>query len=176
MPTIGTGRIAIIGAGSVGSTCAYALLLRRISSEILLTDIDSVLLNAQVQDLSDAGFLSNTKIRACTFKEAGQCDIVVVTAGAKQREGESRRGLIDRNYSILESVIGEMSPIREDAVLLLVSNPVDVLTYFAQKLSGLPKQQVIGTGTFLDSVRLRSALAEQAQVSVVSPRDKLLRT
>ena len=163
----GIGRIAIIGAGSVGSTCAYALLLRRISSEILLVDIDTALLHAQVQDLADAAFLSNAKILASSFAEAGQCDVIVVTAGAKQREGETRINLIDRNYKILESVLGAMKPFRSDAVLLLVSNPVDVLTYFARKLSGLPDAQVIGSGTFLDSVRLRSMLAEQTQVRTV---------
>jgi L-lactate dehydrogenase len=157
-------QIAIIGAGSVGSTCAYALLLRRISSNILLVDTNVSRLHAEVQDLSDAAFLSNTRIRSSTFAEAGQCNIIVITAGAKQREGESRRDLVDRNYLILQSVIREMSPIRKDAVLLLVSNPVDVLTYLAQKISGLPHAQVIGSGTFLDSVRLRSALAEQVQV------------
>jgi hypothetical protein len=163
-PAQGVGRVAIIGAGSVGSTCAYALLLRRVVSEILLVDIDTNLLNAQVQDLNDAAFLSNTRIGASTFPEAGQCDLIVVTAGAKQHEGESRRDLIERNYSILGNVIQDMSPIRGDAVLLLVSNPVDVLTDYAQKISGLPKTQVFGSGTFLDSVRLRSALAEQTQV------------
>lgn len=162
--TTNASRIAIIGAGSVGSTCAYALLLRPISSQILLVDTDTARLQAQVQDLSDAAFLSNTTICPSTPAEAGQCNIIVVTAGAKQREGESRRDLIDRNYGVLEAVIREMSPIRKDAVLLLVSNPVDVLAYFAQKMSGLPHSQVIGSGTFLDSVRLRSALAEQIQV------------
>lgn len=157
-------RIAIIGAGSVGSTCAYALLLRRVSSDILLFDVDKTRLQAQVQDLSDAAFLSNTRVRPSTAAEAGQCNIIVITAGAKQREGESRRDLVDRNYIILQSVIQELSPIKKDAVLLLVSNPVDVLTYLAQKLSGLPHAQVIGSGTFLDSMRLRSALAEQIQV------------
>jgi L-lactate dehydrogenase len=158
------GRVAIIGAGSVGATCAYALLLRRVSSEILLVDTDVPRLQAQVQDLSDAAFLSNTKVHAGTTSEAGQCSVIVITAGAKQREGESRRDLLDRNYTILASVINEMKPIRKDAVLLLVSNPVDVLTYFAQNISGLPKGQVIGSGTFLDTVRLRSMLAEQVQV------------
>jgi L-lactate dehydrogenase len=164
MATIHPNRIAIIGAGSVGATCAYALLLRRICSQILLVDTDITRLQAQVQDLSDAAFLSSTRVRSATPAEAGQCDIIVITAGAKQREGESRRDLVHRNYAIIRSVIGDMSPIRKDAVLLLVSNPVDVLTYFAQKLSGLPNGQVIGSGTFLDSVRLRSALAEQIQV------------
>jgi malate/lactate dehydrogenase len=159
-----TSRVAIIGAGSVGATCAYALLLRRVSSEILLVDTDVSRLQAQVQDLSDADFLSNTKVHAGTTSEAGQCSIIVITAGAKQRAGESRRDLLDRNYAILASVINEMKPIRKDAVLLLVSNPVDVLTYFAQNISGLPRGQVIGSGTFLDTVRLRSMLAEQVQV------------
>jgi L-lactate dehydrogenase len=157
-------RIAIIGAGSVGATCAYALLLRPIASEILLVDTDEVRLRAQVQDLSDAAFLSNTKIRASSSVEAGQCNIIVITAGAKSRDDESRRDLIDRNHLVLDNVIRGMNPIRKDAVLLLVSNPVDVLAYFAQKMSGLPHAQVIGSGTFLDSVRLRSAVAEQLQV------------
>jgi len=158
-------RIAIIGAGSVGSTCAYALLLRPVASEILLVDIDYRRLHAQVQDLSDAAFLSNTRIHSSTLPEAGQCNVIVITAGAKSRDDESRRDLIDRNYLVLDNVIREMSPIRKDAVLLLVSNPVDVLAYFAQKMSGLPHAQVIGSGTFLDSVRLRSALADQIQVA-----------
>ena len=165
MSTITPGcRIAIIGAGSVGSTCAYALLLRPIASDILLVDTDDTRLRAQVQDLSDAAFLSNTKIHSSTPVQAGQCNIIVITAGAKSHGNESRRNLIDRNYLVLDNVIREMSPIRKDAVLLLVSNPVDVLAYFAQKMSGLPHAQVIGSGTFLDSVRLRSALAEQVQV------------
>lgn len=157
-------RIAIIGAGSVGSTCAYALLLRPIASDILLVDTDTLRLRAQVQDLSDAAFLSNTKIRASTPADAGQCNIIVITAGAKSREDESRRDLIHRNHAVIDNIIRAMSPIRKDAVLLLVSNPVDVLAYFAQKMSGLPHAQVIGSGTFLDSVRLRSALAEHVQV------------
>lgn len=165
MAAINPNRIAIIGAGSVGATCAYALLLRRICSQILLVDTDIPRLQAQVQDLSDAAFLSSTRVCSATPTEAGQCNIIVITAGAKQRDGESRRDLIGRNYAILKSVIGDMGQIRKDAVLLLVSNPVDVLTYVAQRLSGLPNGQVIGSGTFLDSVRVRSAVAEQIQVA-----------
>jgi L-lactate dehydrogenase len=159
-----TSRVAIIGAGSVGSTCAYSLLLRRVASEILLVDTDSVLLHAQVQDLEDAAFLSNTAVREATLAEAGQCNIVVVTAGAKQRPGETRRGLIDRNHAILKSVIAGMAPMRRDAILLIVSNPVDVLTHFAQAMSGLPNGQVIGSGTFLDTTRLRSMVAGHTKV------------
>src|SRR4051812_37297755 len=83
-------RVAIIGAGSVGATIAYALLLRRVSSEILLVDIAPEVVHGQVLDLADAAFLSSTQVRAGTFLEAGQCDIVVITAGAKQNPGESR--------------------------------------------------------------------------------------
>lgn len=90
---------------------------------------------------------------------------MVITAGAKQRKGESRIDLIGRNLSILRSVIASMKPFKESTVLLLVANPVDVLVYFAQRFSGLPASQVMGSGTLLDSIRLRGLLAEHAQVA-----------
>ncbi|TPX59708.1 L-lactate dehydrogenase [Powellomyces hirtus] len=159
-------KVAIIGGGgSVGATAAYAILLRKCASEIVLVDLDEAKCKAQVLDLSDAAFLSDTTIRFGTPKEAGQCDIVVITAGAKQRPGETRVDLIDRNKSILESVINSMKPFKKETVLLLVSNPVDVLTFIAQKLSGLPESQVLGSGTFLDSVRLRVELADVLNVA-----------
>ncbi|KAJ3144862.1 hypothetical protein HDU86_001335 [Geranomyces michiganensis] len=158
--------VAIIGGGgSVGATAAYALLLRRVASEIVLVDLDQARCEAQVLDLSDAAFLSDTSIRAGTSKEAGQCDIVVITAGAKQRPGETRGDLIGRNRAILSSVLESMKPFKKETVLLLVSNPVDILTYFAQTSSGLPIGQVLGSGTFLDSVRLRSDLAKTLGVA-----------
>jgi len=163
-------RIAIIGAGEVGSTIAYSLILNPIAGDILLVDPQEEVRNAQVQDLSDATYHGNTTthVRAGTHKEAGQCDIVVITAGAKQKEGESRTDLIGRNQAILNSVIDDMKPFREDTVLLVVANPVDILTYFAQKYAGLPKSQVIGSGTFLDSARLRGILADKAEVAASS--------
>lgn len=94
--------------------------------------------------------------------------MVVIAAGAKQRSGESRTDLLSRNLKILRSAINDMKPFREDAVLLLVANPVDVLTYFAQQMSGLPKSQVIGSGTFLDSTRLRGILARHVSVDASS--------
>ncbi|KAJ3144779.1 hypothetical protein HDU86_001497 [Geranomyces michiganensis] len=158
--------VAIIGGGgSVGATAAYALLLRRVASEIVLVDLDQARCEAQVLDLSDAAFLSDTSIRTGTSKEAGQCDIVVITAGAKQRPGETRVDLIGRNRAILSSVLESMKPFKKETVLLLVSNPVDLLTYFAQTSSGLPTGQVLGSGTFLDSVRLRSDLAKTLGVA-----------
>ncbi|KAI4725482.1 L-lactate dehydrogenase [Aureobasidium sp. EXF-10728] len=165
-----TSRIAILGSGEVGSTIAYSLILNPVAGEILLIDPKEDVRDAQVQDLSDATFHGNTstQVRAGTHKEAGKCDIVVITAGAAQKKGESRTDLVGRNLKILSSAIDDMKPFREDTIIVLVSNPVDILTYFAQKFSGLPKHQVIGSGTFLDSARLRGILAQKCGVAASS--------
>lgn len=158
--------IAIIGAGSVGSAIAYSLLLRQIVADLILVDIDPSICRAQVQDLSDATFLSNVRIRVGTNDDAKNADIIIVTAGAKQRPGDTRLDLIDRNLKVLKSVLEGLKPIAKDAILLVVANPVDVLTLFAQKLSGLPRGQVLGSGTLLDSIRLKRILASKLQVSL----------
>jgi L-lactate dehydrogenase len=168
--------IAIIGAGSVGSAIAYSLLLRQVVADIILVDIDHDLCQAQVQDLSDATFLSNVRIRQGGVEEAQKADIIIITAGAKQRPGDTRLDLIDRNFKVLKSILTSLQPIRSDAILLIVANPVDVLTLFAQRLSGLPKSQVFGSGTLLDSTRLTNILAGKLKVclrSISSPASKL---
>ncbi|KAF1836613.1 l-lactate dehydrogenase-like protein [Decorospora gaudefroyi] len=159
--------IAILGCGDVGSTLAYTLILQPICSEVILVDLKKELLEAQVRDLSDATYRggSGVKVRAGTHKDAGQADIVVITAGAKQKTGESRLSLLSRNLHILESIFSSMSPISPHTILLLVANPVDILTHFARRLSGLPESQVLGTGTSLDSARLRGILAKKAEVA-----------
>lgn len=159
--------IAILGCGDVGSTLAYTLILQPICSEVILVDLKQSLLEAQVRDLSDATFRggSGVRVRAGTHADAGQADIVVITAGAKQKMGESRLSLLSRNLHILESIFSAMAPINPHTILLLVANPVDILTYFARKMSGLPESQVLGTGTSLDSARLRGILAEKAEVA-----------
>lgn len=161
--------IAIIGAGSVGSAIAQALLLRRLVAEIILVDLNKELCSAQVQDLSDATYLYNVRIRQGDYLDASQADIIIITAGAKQRPEDTRLDLIDRNFKILESVLRAMKPIHLDAILILVANPVDILTYFAQQLSGLPQNQVLGSGTLLDSTRLRGILARKLDVSYSNP-------
>ncbi|CAO2652071.1 Nn.00g003540.m01.CDS01 [Neocucurbitaria sp. VM-36] len=165
-----TSQIAILGAGDVGATIAYSLIMNPVAGEILIVDPKEEVRDAQVQDLSDATFHGNTstRVRAGTHKEAGQSDIVVITAGAKQKKGESRTDLIGRNKAILESAISDMQPFKATTVLLLVANPVDVLTYFAQQFSSLPKHQVLGSGTFLDTARLRGLLAAKAGVAASS--------
>ncbi|EOA80987.1 hypothetical protein ACJQWK_09989 [Exserohilum turcicum] len=159
--------IAILGCGDVGSTLAYTLILQPICSEVILVDLKQSLLEAQVRDLSDATYRggSGVRVRAGTHADAGQADIVVITAGAKQKTGESRLSLLSRNLHILESIFAAMAPINPHTILLLVANPVDILTYFARKMSGLPESQVLGTGTSLDSARLRGVLAEKAEVA-----------
>ena len=159
--------IAILGCGEVGATLAYTLLQNPICSEVILVDPKTELLEAQVRDLADAtyGGRAATRIRAGTHRDAGQADIIVITAGAKQKPGESRLSLLSRNLHILSSIFTSMAPLSPHAILLLVANPVDILTYFARKLSGLPESQVLGTGTSLDSARLRGALAASAHVS-----------
>lgn len=157
--------IAIIGAGSVGSAIAQSLLLHRVVADLILVDIDNELCHAQVQDLCDTTHLHNVRIRQGNPVDAGRADIIIITAGAKQRPTDTRLDLIDRNLKVLGSVLGAMGKIRPDAILVLIANPVDVLTYFAQKLSGLPRNQVLGSGTLLDSIRLRGMLAEKLEVS-----------
>ena len=109
-------------------------------------------------------FLSNTKIKQGTYEDVSQADIVIITAGAKQKPGESRDGLIDRNKSILKSILGSFQA-KKDSVILLVSNPVDILTGLAHELSTLNKNQIIGSGTFLDSMRLRGKLSNIMNVN-----------
>ncbi|KAI8379412.1 lactate dehydrogenase B [Radiomyces spectabilis] len=161
-------KVAVIGAGAVGASISYALMLKDVASEVLLVDVVPDIVKGQTLDLSDAACVSSTRPRVATPKEAGQADIIVITAGANQKEGESRVQLVDRNYKILQSVIGGMQPIRKDAIIILVANPVDVLTHIAQKLSGLPQRQVFGSGTYLDSTRLRSMLADTLNVNATS--------
>eukprot|EP00834_Sanchytrium_tribonematis_P003968 NODE_174_length_14184_cov_0.583671.p6 type:complete len:297 gc:universal NODE_174_length_14184_cov_0.583671:12992-13882(+) len=156
-------HISIIGAGSVGATVAYALILHKVAALIHLIDPQENVVKGQIYDLEDALFLSNTKVIAGQQSDASQSDIIIITAGAKQKPGESRDDLIDRNLSILKSILSSFTP-KPDAVIILVSNPVDILTQYAQKLTNLPKNQVIGSGTFLDSMRLRTHLSHSLNI------------
>lgn len=160
--------MAIIGAGSVGSSIAFACLMRSVVSELLINDFNAKVCEGQVLDLQDAAFVSSTKVRVGTTAECGQADIIVITAGARQKPGESRDQLVLRNEEILRSVLEGLQPIKKTAILMLVANPVNILTCMAQKLSGLPPHQVIGTGTYLDSVRFRVAVKDCLKVSETS--------
>lgn len=153
----------------VGAAICYALLLRSQVAELHLVDVDVSRCRAEVADLSDGSFISNARIVVSSLEQAAKCDIIVITAGAKQRDGETRLQLVERNLNILRSIMDGMKAapgggIRGDAIIMLVANPVDILTYFAWKMSGLPWGQVFGTGTMLDTQRLRLEIAQKVNV------------
>ncbi|KAH7024860.1 lactate dehydrogenase/glycoside hydrolase [Microdochium trichocladiopsis] len=146
------------------------MVLGEVATDLLLVDIDLELRDAQVHDLCDAAYCcgSKTRVRAATYKEAAECDIIVVTAGSKWTVGETSINFMYRNISIVRNVMDALRPISPRAILIVVSNPVDTLTTIAQGLSGLPTSQVIGSGTFLDSARLRGVVADKTGVAVDS--------
>jgi len=159
-------QIAIIGAGAVGSTTAYALMLQNIAADIILVDIDEPRCKGEVLDLSGAlSFSGTSAIRSGTSKEAGQAKIIIIAAGARQKPGQSRIDLLQTNKKIVSSVIEKIEPINPDTIIIMVTNPVDILTLHAQNLVKLPKKQVFGSGTFLDTQRLRGIIAEKINIA-----------
>jgi len=165
-------RIAIIGTGRLGSAAAYSLLLSpSISpSEILLCDPNLALLTAQVADLADAAYAlnSNTGIRPATYHEAGQCDVIIITAGSRHiGESVGSVAAMGRNASVVRSVVSGMAPVNKEAVVVVAAEPVDVMTGLARgMLAGvLEEGRVLGVGTYLESVRLRGMVAGEVGVS-----------
>ncbi|MFD0674876.1 L-lactate dehydrogenase [Cohnella sp. GCM10027633] len=149
-------RIVIIGSGAVGATTAYTLMLRDRADELVLIDANRSKASGDALDMNHGiPFLGGTKLWAGTYEDCKGADIIVITAGAAQREGEPRTELLKRNVVIMESILDEVLKYNEDAILLLASNPVDVMSYFALKKSGWPVNRVIGSGTLLDSARFR---------------------
>ncbi|KAG0341201.1 hypothetical protein BG000_009928 [Podila horticola] len=166
-PAVSSPKVAIIGAGMVGSAVAFACLNRAVVSELLVNDINKIGLG-QVLDLEDAAFFSSAKVRHASLQDCGQADIIVMTAGYNNGPGESRDTLIHRNELILKDVLGKMQPIKSSAIFIMVANPVNILTYMAQKLTGLPSSQVFGSGTYLDTIRLRNTIRKTLDVSDAS--------
>jgi L-lactate dehydrogenase len=158
--------IAIIGAGNVGATTAYALMLNNIAAEILLVDVNEVRCSGETLDLCDAiPFSQTSSIRQATFQEAGQANIIVITAGIAQKPGQTRLDLLKTNIEILDSIIEKMGHIQESAIIIVVANPLDLLTQHLLNKKILPQNQIFGTGTLLDSERLKMLLAKKFDVS-----------
>jgi L-lactate dehydrogenase len=158
------GTVAIIGAGRVGACSAFALQIGGVGSEILLLDVDEKTLHGEALDLRHgASLASPQRIRAANFSDLAACDIIVVTAGVRRLPGESRLQLTGRNVALLQGIFSEIKGVglRADAVLVVVTNPVDILTHVAATSGILPPERVIGTGTMLDTARFRSLLAEE---------------
>lgn len=159
-------KIAIIGAGTVGATIAYTLLLKTITAEVILVDIDETRCHGEILDLSDAMFFNGTSIiRTGTPQDAAQADIIIIAAGKPQKPGETRLDLFTINKTIMSDIFATLKPINPQAIVIVVTNPLDPLTMLAQTLSGLPHKQLFGTGTFLDTLRLRGLIAQKTNVA-----------
>ncbi len=156
----------IIGAGQVGMACAYSLLIQDCFDELILQDIALEKVEGEVMDLVQGlPFISPTKVQAGSVADVGQdADLVIVTAGASQKEGETRLDLVHRNVKIFQNLIGEIAQYCPNAILLIVSNPVDIMTYVSYKISGFPSSRVIGSGTVLDTGRFRALLAARLKI------------
>lgn len=157
--------VGIIGTGQVGTAAASALFQQRIANELILVDLDRRRAEGEAMDLMHAqGYVGRRRVRAGDYQDLADAQIVIVTAGVGQRPGEDRLSLLNRNTAVFRRIAEELDRHAPDAILLIASNPVDVLTYVMQELSTRPHEKVIGTGTMLDTTRLRSLLAEHYQV------------
>ena len=154
-------KITIIGAGSVGATTAFALLTRGAASEIVLIDVNKDKALGEALDIKQATpFIDNCDIYAGTYEDAADSDVVIITSGIGRKPGQSRLELVQTNIEIIKQISSEIVKAAPNAIYILVANPVDILTYAFLKYTGLPKNQVFGTGTALDTIRLRTRLSE----------------
>ncbi|OWM86448.1 L-lactate dehydrogenase B-like [Punica granatum] len=160
-------KVSIVGAGNVGMAIAQTILTQDLVDELALVDAKPDMLRGEMLDLQHAAaFLPRTRILASTDYSVTECsDLCIVTAGARQMPGESRLGLVQRNVALFRSIIPPLAKFSPDSVILIVSNPVDVLTYVAWKLSGFPPNRVIGSGTNLDTSRFQFLLADHLDVN-----------
>ena len=158
-------KAAIVGCGFVGASIAFRFLQQGLFSHLVLLDANQAKAEGEAMDLSDGlPYGAAMEITAGTYDDITDCALVVITAGANQKPGETRLDLIEKNTAILQSVIGEITARDFEGILLIVSNPVDVLTYAAWKISGYPRERVIGSGTVLDTGRLKQLLGEELGV------------
>lgn len=162
-------KVGIVGAGMVGSAAGYALALRGGASEVVLVDRSAALAQAQAEDISHAvPFAHPCQIRAGDYAELAGAEVVILAAGVAQKPGESRLSLLSRNAEVFGAVCGEVLRAAPEAILLVASNPVDIMTEVALKASGLPAGRVIGSGTILDTARFRSLLGAHLGIAAQS--------
>jgi L-lactate dehydrogenase len=158
-------KIAIIGAGNVGSTFAFSLMISGLAREIVLIDKNESLAIGECMDLNHGlSFAHPTNIYPAGYEGCADADIVVITAGANQKPDETRTDLVNKNVAIFKDIVPAVVKYAKDAILLVVTNPVDILTYVTLKLSGFPSNRVIGSGTVLDTARLKYMISEYAKV------------
>lgn len=161
------GKVAIVGAGSVGATTAYALMDSAAINDVVLIDIDREKAEGEAMDLGHgASFVKPVRVTAGDYEDAWDADVVIITAGLPQEPGETRLELAERNAEVFREMVPQITEgLQDDAVLLVVTNPVDVLSYVTWKVSGLPAERVLGSGTVLDTARFRNVLSDTCGVA-----------
>lgn len=158
-------KCGVIGVGFVGATCAYTLAVSGLFSEVVLVDMNRKKAEGEAADINHGvSFAKPCFVRAGDYGDLAACGLVIIAAGANQKPGETRIELLHRNRVILSSIMEQLTAVNRDAVLLIVSNPVDVLTCMAQQLSGFPAGHVIGSGTVLDTARLKYLVGQKLGV------------
>lgn len=158
-------KAAIIGCGFVGAATAFTLMQSKLFSELVLLDANHDKAVGEAEDIGHGiPFAGEMDIYAGNYDDIADCSMIIITAGANQKPNETRLDLVQKNVAIYKNILSEITQRNYEGILLIVSNPVDILTYVAQKLSGLPERRVIGSGTVLDTARLKYALSQQLDV------------
>ena len=158
-------KVAVVGCGFVGASIAFSLMQKSLFSEMVLIDANQAKAEGEAMDLSHGlPYASEMDIYAGTYADLADSALTIITAGANQKPGETRLDLIERNVKILQSIIPQITATSFEGILMIVSNPVDILTYEAQRISGYPIHRVIGSGTVLDTARLKYLLSRLLKV------------
>lgn len=164
-----TGRVVVIGVGMVGSSIAYAILNQEIAKQIVIIDIAEDLAKGHVLDMQDASqFTNGTKVQHGNYSDMQDGDVVVITCGVAQKEDQTRQDLIKINAGVIRDVIKNIRETKKQVYIVMVTNPVDIMTYIAVTESGLPGHMVFGSGTYLDTGRLRLAIGNKVKANAHS--------
>lgn len=159
-------KVTIIGAGNVGATIAYTLAIEGVANEIVMIDIKKEKAEGEVMDIAQGSpFFLGTEIIAGDYPDTVDSDIVIITSGAARKPGQTRLDLAQNNVNVLGSIAPQITAYAPNAIYLMVSNPVDVMTYVFHKITNIPERHIIGSGTILDTARLRSYLADHFDIS-----------
>ena len=165
-------KVTIIGAGSVGSTIAYTMAVNGLAGEVVMIDINTSKALGEAMDIRQGTpFCAPIQIYAGTYADAEGSDVVIVTSGVARKPGQTRIDLAQTNVNIIKSLTPEIVKYAPNAIYVFVANPVDILTYVFNKISGIPENRIIGSGTILDTARLRSRLAEYMSISLPWPEE-----